>query len=413
MTEKRGTGNEYGQDKLKDRAENYDLAGDEKKPKSKLKVLGILIVTLIGAGALYPVVFGGNTTPAEKSEEVVALNSNGVSVEDSKTSIPPAVSDADKAAADKAAADKAAADKAAADKAAADKAAADKAAADKAAADKVAADKAAADKAAADKASADKATNDPDKELPAILHSSTPDKAVGSFDADAESRLLDIAAPANPSAEIVSAEQVRQKATGKLPPEDVKGIADAVIHDPTVKATDEAKKVSELGATVEHYDASKFGIGANSGSATNPSPTSQPAQQVVNSVAPSENPSSEEMLKSYTGQSTEAFYHTQSQNTVYVYGSFAAKVYLLPLGKNEKINAYLSDAKGWELTQLPGNILRIKRSANKANWSDATDLFLVAGKRTYTLILQAVDQPKLRTDSLRYLEPTTAKSGKK
>ena len=383
MTEKRGTGNEYGQDKLKDRAENYDLAGDEKKPKSKLKVLGILIVTLIGAGALYPVVFGGNTTPAEKSEEVVALNSNGVSVEDSKTSIPPAVSDADKAAADKAAADKAAADKAA------------------------------ADKAAADKASADKATNDPDKELPAILHSSTPDKAVGSFDADAESRLLDIAAPANPSAEIVSAEQVRQKATGKLPPEDVKGIADAVIHDPTVKATDEAKKVSELGATVEHYDASKFGIGANSGSATNPSPTSQPAQQVVNSVAPSENPSSEEMLKSYTGQSTEAFYHTQSQNTVYVYGSFAAKVYLLPLGKNEKINAYLSDAKGWELTQLPGNILRIKRSANKANWSDATDLFLVAGKRTYTLILQAVDQPKLRTDSLRYLEPTTAKSGKK
>ncbi|WGI00840.1 hypothetical protein [Klebsiella pneumoniae] len=391
MTEKRGTGTEYGQDKLKDRADNYDLAADEKKPRAKLKLLGVLIVAIIGVGALYPVLFGGSKTPAEKTEEVIALNSDGLPVGENETTN-------QKDAADKAAADKAAADKAAADKAAADKAAADKAAADKAAANKAAADKAAADKAAADKAAADK---------------------TDSY-TDAEHRLLDNAAPLNPTTEIVSAEKVQEHATGQLPPEDVKGIADAVIHDPTVKATDEAKKVSQNATEIQQFDAGKFGIGADSSSAVIQQPRSiqhqQPIQKVVEDKEQSSGLNSDDILKSYTGQSSEVSYHSQSQNTVYVYGSFAAKVYLLPLGKNEKINAYLSDPKGWEVSQLPGDILRIKRSINKSEWSDATDLFLVAGKRTYTLILQGVDQPKLRTDSLRYIDPKAlpaAKSGKK
>ncbi|HIB7890262.1 hypothetical protein PWJ72_27175 [Serratia nevei] len=396
MTEKRGTGTEYGQDKLKDRADNYDLAADEKKPRAKLRLLGVLIVAIIGVGALYPVLFGGSKTPAEKTEEVIALNSDGLPVGENETTNQKDA--ADKAAADKAAADKAAADKAAADKAAADKAAADKAAADKAAADKAAADKAAADKAAADKAAADK---------------------TDSY-TDAEHRLLDNAAPLNPTTEIVSAEKVQEHATGQLPPEDVKGIADAVIHDPTVKATDEAKKVSQNATEIQQFDAGKFGIGADSSSAVIQQPRSiqhqQPIQKVVEDKEQSSGLNSDDILKSYTGQSSEVSYHSQSQNTVYVYGSFAAKVYLLPLGKNEKINAYLSDPKGWEVSQLPGDILRIKRSINKSEWSDATDLFLVAGKRTYTLILQGVDQPKLRTDSLRYIDPKAlpaAKSGKK
>ncbi|HCS7275393.1 TPA: hypothetical protein OR412_002372 [Escherichia coli] len=391
MTEKRGTGTEYGQDKLKDRADNYDLAADEKKPRAKLKLLGVLIVAIVGVGALYPVLFGGSKTPAEKTEEVIALNSDGLPVGENETTN-------QKDAADKAAADKAAADKAAADKAAADKAAADKAAADKAAADKAAADKAAADKAAADKNAADK---------------------TDSY-TDAEHRLLDNAAPLNPTTEIVSAEKVQEHATGQLPPEDVKGIADAVIHDPTVKATDEAKKVSQNGTEIQQFDAGKFGIGADSSSAVIQQPRSnqhqQPIQNVVEDKEQSSGLNSDDILKSYTGQSSEVSYHSQSQNTVYVYGSFAAKVYLLPLGKNEKINAYLSDPKGWEVSQLPGDILRIKRSINKSEWSEATDLFLVAGKRTYTLILQGVDQPKLRTDSLRYIDPKAppaAKSGKK
>ncbi|HCL6479231.1 TPA: histone H1-like repetitive region-containing protein [Klebsiella pneumoniae] len=406
MTEKRGTGTEYGQDKLKDRADNYDLAADEKKPRAKLKLLGVLIVAIIGVGALYPVLFGGSKTPAEKTEEVIALNSDGLPVGENETTNQKDAVDkaaADKAAADKAAADKAAADKAAADKAAADKAAADKAAADKAAADKAAADKAAADKAAADKAAADKAAAD----------------KTDSY-TDAEHRLLDNAAPLNPTTEIVSAEKVQEHATGQLPPEDVKGIADAVIHDPTVKATDEAKKVSQNGTEIQQFDAGKFGIGADSSSAVIQQPRSnqhlQPIQKVVEDKEQSSGLNSDDILKSYTGQSSEVSYHSQSQNTVYVYGSFAAKVYLLPLGKNEKINAYLSDPKGWEVSQLPGDILRIKRSINKSEWSEATDLFLVAGKRTYTLILQGVDQPKLRTDSLRYIDPKAppaAKSGKK
>ncbi|HCM5085308.1 TPA: histone H1-like repetitive region-containing protein [Klebsiella aerogenes] len=411
MTEKRGTGTEYGQDKLKDRADNYDLAADEKKPRAKLKLLGVLIVAIIGVGALYPVLFGGSKTPAEKTEEVIALNSDGLPVGENETTNQKDA--ADKAAADKAAADKAAADKAAADKAAADKAAADKAAADKAAADKAAADKAAADKAAADKAAADKAAADK-----AAADKAAADKT-DSY-TDAEHRLLDNAAPLNPTTEIVSAEKVQEHATGQLPPEDVKGIADAVIHDPTVKATDEAKKVSQNGTEIQQFDAGKFGIGADSSSAVIQQPRSnqhqQPIQKVVEDKEQSSGLNSDDILKSYTGQSSEVSYHSQSQNTVYVYGSFAAKVYLLPLGKNEKINAYLSDPKGWEVSQLPGDILRIKRSINKSEWSDATDLFLVAGKRTYTLILQGVDQPKLRTDSLRYIDPKAppaAKSGKK
>ncbi|WP_320386025.1 hypothetical protein [Klebsiella oxytoca] len=417
MTEKRGTGTEYGQDKLKDRADNYDLAADEKKPKSKLKLIGVLIIAIIGVGALYPVLFGGSRTPAEKTEEVVALNSDGVSVEDNESPKPIVTNaDTDKAAADKAAADKAAADKAAADKAAADKAAADKAAADKAAADKAAADKAAADKAAADKVAADKVAAD----------KVTADKAAADISEktsdidEGEQRLLDNAAPLTPSTEIVPAEKVQQHVTGQLPPEDVKGIADAVIHDPTVKATDEAKKVSQTGTEIEQFDAAKFGIGTNTVSPAVQQSRSvqhlQPVQQVVENTEQSSDLNSDDMLKSYTGQSSEVPYHSQSQNTVYVYGSFAAKVYLLPIGKNEKINAYLSDSKGWEVSQLPGDILRIKRSYNKSDWSDATDLFLVAGKRTYTLILQGVDQPKLRTDSLRYVESKAlpvAKSGKK
>ncbi|EMR0342885.1 MULTISPECIES: histone H1-like repetitive region-containing protein [Enterobacteriaceae] len=411
MTEKRGTGTEYGQDKLKDRADNYDLAADEKKPRAKLKLLGVLIVAIIGVGALYPVLFGGSKTPAEKTEEVIALNSDGLPVGENETTNQKDA--ADKAAADKAAADKAAADKAAADKAAADKAAADKAAADKAAADKAAADKAAADKAAADKAAADKAAADK-----AAADKAAADKT-DSY-TDAEHRLLDNAAPLNPTTEIVSAEKVQEHATGQLPPEDVKGIADAVIHDPTVKATDEAKKVSQNATEIQQFDAGKFGIGADSSSAVIQQPRSiqhqQPIQKVVEDKEQSSGLNSDDILKSYTGQSSEVSYHSQSQNTVYVYGSFAAKVYLLPLGKNEKINAYLSDPKGWEVSQLPGDILRIKRSINKSEWSDATDLFLVAGKRTYTLILQGVDQPKLRTDSLRYIDPKAlpaAKSGKK
>ena len=442
MTEKRGTGTEYGQEKLKERAEATE-ATEEKKPKSKLKILGIVVIAAIGVGALYPVVFDSKKTPAEKNEEVVALNSDGTaigpvvtdadaddkgSLNDPNKSITIDTSIADKTAADKAAAEKADADKVAADKAAAadkvaaDKVAADKAAADKADADKVAADKAAADKAAADKVAADKA------------------EAGNGEQPDPEQMLMDMAAPASPSAEIVSAEKIiadarkgsavpqpiAQNASGesadvaeKLAPEDVQGIKNAVSHDPTVNNTNQPANEAHDAPKFKTFEPSKFGIdNVAAPQHVIAQPSTQPAslpQYAATNKAPADTQRSDNVLKNYTGQSEEVTYQVQSQNTVYVYGSFAAKVYLLPAAKDEKVNAYLSDAKGWQISQLPGNILRIQRSANKADWSEATDLFLVAGKRTYTLILQAVDQPKLRTDSLRYVEPKAqpAQSGKK
>ncbi len=439
MTEKRGTGTEYGQEKLKERAEATE-ATEEKKPKSKLKILGIVVIAAIGVGALYPVVFDSKQTPAEKNEEVVALNSDGTaigpvvtdaddkgSLNDPNKSITIDTSIADKTAADKVAADKAAAEKTAADKVAADKAAAEKADADKVAADKAAAEKADADKVAADKAAADKAAADKAE-------------AGNGEQPDPEQMLMDMAAPASPSAEIVSAEKIiadarkgsavpqpiAQNASGesagvaeKLAPEDVQGIKNAVSHDPTVNNTNQPANDAHDAPKFKTFEPSKFGIdNVAAPQHVIAQPSTQPAslpQYAATNKAPADTQRSDDVLKNYTGQSEEVTYQVQSQNTVYVYGSFAAKVYLLPAAKDEKVNAYLSDAKGWQISQLPGNILRIQRSANKADWSEATDLFLVAGKRTYTLILQAVDQPKLRTDSLRYVEPKAqpAKSGKK
>ena len=114
---------------------------------------------------------------------------------------------------------------------------------------------------------------------------------------------------------------------------------------------------------------------------------------------------SNNQLKNYVGEAKEAEYQMQDQNTVYLYSNFAAKIYLLPLDKNDAVNAYLSDPKGWEVKLLPGGIFRINRSDDKAKWTQATDLFIIAGKRTYTIILQGVGEPSIRTDSLRYHLP--------
>lgn len=114
---------------------------------------------------------------------------------------------------------------------------------------------------------------------------------------------------------------------------------------------------------------------------------------------------SNNQLKNYVGEAKEAEYQMQDQNTVYLYSNFAAKIYLLPLDKNDTVNAYLSDPKGWEVKLLPGGIFRINRSDDKAKWTQATDLFIIAGKRTYTIILQGVGEPSIRTDSLRYHLP--------
>ncbi|WP_272654143.1 MULTISPECIES: hypothetical protein [unclassified Providencia] len=399
MTEKRGTGTEYGQDKLKERAEASEVT-EEKKPKSKLKIISIVVIAAIGVGALYPVVFDSKKTPAEKNEEVVALNSDG-------TAIGPVVTNADDKESLSDSNKSVTIDTAIADKTAAS--------------ENSDADKAATDKAATDKADAGNAEQPVDH-------------------TDPEQMLMDMAAPTNPSVEIVPAEKIISDAhkgsavpqpiaqnvsdgsagvSDKLAPEDVQGIKNAVNHDPTVNNANQPANEANAAPKFRTFEPSKFGIDdVAAPQHVIAQPTAQPAtlpQYAATNKAPSDSQNSDDVIKNYTGQSEEVTYQVQSQNTVYVYGSFAAKVYLLPVGKNEKVNAYLSDSKGWQISQLPGDILRIQRSANKSDWSEATDLFLVAGKRTYTLILQAVDQPKLRTDSLRYMEPKTqpAHTGKK
>lgn len=413
MTEKRGTGSEYGQEKLKERANNADAALDEKKPKTKLKPLGFLIIAVLGVGALYPVVFNANKTPAEKTAEVTALNADGVSVNDDKTTdVAPAVSD-DTPPDEK-------------DHATADTTGLDVDGNDTAVKTDLP-EVASADIPAPDKPSSNTealSTNAGIAGIPATEKDTAetsaakyePAKGVAETES-AEQHLLSLSAPSDPTTEIEPAGKITKvaEASGALPPADVKGIADAVIHDPSVTATDEAKKVAQNNIDSRSFDPSKFGIDKP---AENIAPATQPQHlQSVTQTQPAiqpqpvklipanlAEPGSDDVLRSYTGQSSETDYHSQSQNTIYVYGTFAAKVYLLPLDKNEKVNAYLSDGKGWEVSQLPGNILRIKRAANRSDWSEATDLFLVAGKRTYTLILQAVDEPKLRTDTLRYVD---------
>ncbi|OTA14237.1 hypothetical protein Xvie_03895 [Xenorhabdus vietnamensis] len=197
-----------------------------------------------------------------------------------------------------------------------------------------------------------------------------------SSNSNSKELLLDIAAPANSSADAIPTEKPIDHASEaeKLPDEDVQGIANAVINDSMVKATEEAQKASHTDTPFLEYEASKSGI---SGEST-PAPSAVQQEQVqpeqssveqLTTIVPdtaSTDLNSDDSLKNYTGQSSEAVFHVQSQNTVYVYGTFAAKVYLLPMAKGEKINAYLSDSKGWEVSQLPGNILRIKRAQNKA-----------------------------------------------
>ncbi|EOC0011571.1 hypothetical protein ACI0X9_003255 [Cronobacter turicensis] len=499
MTDKRETGADYGHEEVKDRNENYESEVDSaaKKPKPKKNLFWTFVIAIIGVGALYPVFFDGKHTPKDKVEEVIPVNPDGTpdhiiesssalqpnnvavvssanAVSSDQVSSDRAAADkatADKAAADKAAADKAASDKAAADKAASDKAAADKAAADKAASDKAAADKAAADKAASDKAAADNAADDKDVADKASKESATTaipehteslagvaqDKAgppsseayrissplheATDYDSShSEQKLLDIASPSNPTADVIPSDRVVHNANSdELPEEDVKGIAKAVVSDPTVKATDEAQatvntsdasKTARTPAPGEHtdqqYDPTKFGMGAEEMPSTSlkvqylndkqpqPQPQPRPQQeqliQLENDPAQLNEPGT---IKNYVGRSSEVVYEKQAQNTIYLYGKFAAKVYLLQLSKGETISSYLTDTKGWEVRQLPGNILRINRSDDRTAWTDATDLFLVAGKRTYSFILQAVERPQDRTDSLVFTTPEPVKSSKK
>jgi len=425
VDKKRGTGTDYGQDKLNERAKNNETVIDEKsafieKNKKPLVVGGGLVI-LIAIGFMF---MGGEKTPAEKAKknasapESYAVSSKGV-VSDSTTS---------KTAENKT----------------------------KPSEDKT--NTPAVPLAVVNTApdSENKAPNPPvttsnDSSVISSKSQVKPAEKVAESNSlsEDERKLIGTSAASNdytknhddvdadPGA--VPAEKNADEQSD-LPPSDVKAIANAVVNDPTVKPTEEAKKViNQDSAAHENYDPAKFGITAqnteNQPTSTAIKPIPQSAKAVgqapinnVNSTQNSDDDSDESdhvtppapttgmnpdgSIINFTGNSREVEYHIQDQNTVYLYDEFSAKVYLLPLGKGEKVNAYLSDKAGWQVSLLPGNIVRINRAVNHSNWSPATDLFLVAGNRTYTLILQAVNRPELRTDSLRYTAPATAKAAK-
>lgn len=452
MTEKRGTGIDYGQDKLKDRSESLgsEVTTNGKKPKSKVKLLAIVIIAVIGAGSLYPVLFNGKKLPTEKAGEVVVVTPDGTPAQTLTDDLP----DADKPVAKKSDANIAAADKATLDKAADEHAvppplvqptekpadttdsssvtgeATEVAAPEKPSVDvpkasevvrpqisvQVAASPG-SDKTSADNVRADKTTLS-SQDSSALIHAAEHPVITGNGSSvpteDPAMKLIDVAAPVDPS-EVNS--KPADTASPQVSVQPVPSVAQAhapvivpvPVSETTVVASHENITAAQPASkpAFSSFDASKFGmerVAQTAPTQNQPNTVQSPDNQVIQV---NDNPAALNepgIIKNYKGQASVVPYELQSQNTVYVYGNFSAKVYLLPIAKNEKIRSYLADSKGWEVTLLPDNIIRINRSPNKAAWTDATDLFLISGKRTYTIILQAVGEPQQRTDTLRYFE---------
>lgn len=378
MSEKRGTGAEYGQEILRERSAEADTPEPTKKV-SKKKVLSVIVAAIIAGGAMAAVILTSDKTPAEKVEALsVDISNDGIAL---------------------------------------------------------------TDKVKADIQNSGRQANEP----------ALPNSEVVTTDSEgeAETPALEIAQlkknsspePETPT-EVETVEPV--KPTPEiLPAEDVVKGAQS--------APDEASNERE-------YDPAKFGIAVDKSSEADVAPSvagdvkaaivqdpasaapsktesSTPSPEPAQAVAPAPTPAPIHLERvelpatnqftqpvtmtgsdlNYTGSALKVEYKAQQQDTIYLYSTFAAKIFLLPTEKGENISAYLSDEKGWQLKLLPGGILRVQRSENKASWSQATDLFIVAGKRTYSLILQGVGEPSQRTDSLRYIsaEPGQKTKSKK
>ncbi|MEX9216644.1 hypothetical protein AB7Z50_20380 [Providencia rettgeri] len=67
MTEKRGTGAEYGQEILRERSAEADTPEPTKKV-SKKTVLSVIVAAIIAGGAMTAVILTSDKTPAEKVE---------------------------------------------------------------------------------------------------------------------------------------------------------------------------------------------------------------------------------------------------------------------------------------------------------------------------------------------------------
>ena len=82
MTEKRGTGAEYGQEILRERSAEADTPEPTKKV-SKKTVLSVIVAAIIAGGAMTAVILTSDKTPAEKVEAMsVNIGNDGVALTD-------------------------------------------------------------------------------------------------------------------------------------------------------------------------------------------------------------------------------------------------------------------------------------------------------------------------------------------
>ncbi|WP_272570154.1 hypothetical protein [Providencia sp. PROV255] len=376
MTEKRGTGADYGQEILRERSAEADTPEPTKKV-SKKTVLSVIVAAIIAGGAMTAVILTSDKTPAEKVEALsVDISNDGIAltenvkadIENSGTQTSePALTNAE-----------------------------------------------------AVKTDSENAPETPALEIAQLKKNSLPET-----ETPVEVEAVE---PVKPTAEVLPAEDIVKGAQSA--PEATNNERE---YDPAKFGITEDKSPDADFATSQGSDVKTASVAdpASVAPAQTDRPESLPEANPVSTPAPEpirlervELPATNQFAQpltmtgsdlNYTGSALKVEYKAQQQDTVYLYSTFAAKIFLLPTDKGENINAYLSDEKGWQLKLLPGGILRVQRSDNKASWSQATDLFIVAGKRTYSLILQGVGEPGQRTDSLRYTsaEPEQKPKSKK
>ncbi|ENY6785210.1 hypothetical protein ACF1CY_002674 [Providencia rettgeri] len=384
MTEKRGTGAEYGQEILRERSAEADTPEPTKKV-SKKTVLSVIVAAIIAGGAMTAVILTSDKTPAEKVEALsVNIGNNGVALTDKvKEDIENSGTQAHES----------------------------------------------------ELTNAEAVTTDSKNEpqTPALEIAELKKNSLPETKTPVEAEVVE---PVKPTAEILPAEDV-VKAEQSAPI----AASNEREYDPAKfgiaeEKSPEADASPSLGGDVKAAPVAEPASEEQAKAelpAPEPVPTPAPTQAAEPAPAGSPEPIRPERVElpatnqfaqpmtmtgsdlNYTGSALKVEYKAQQQDTVYLYSTFAAKIFLLPTDKGENISAYLSDEKGWQLKLLPGGILRVQRSENKASWSQATDLFIVAGKRTYSLILQGVGEPGQRTDSLRYIsaEPEQKPKSKK
>lgn len=382
MAEKRGTGAEYGQEILRERSAEADTPESTKKV-SKKTVLSVIVAAIIAGGAMTAVILTSDKTPAEKVEALsVDINNDGVALtEKVKADIENSGSQTSEPVLP----------------------------------------------------NVEAVTTDSESapETPALEIAQLKKNSVPETETPVE---VEAAEPVKPTAEVQPAEDVVKGAQSTPEAASNEREYDPAKFGIDVDKSPDADAAPLLGSDVKAapvVDPATVSPSQVELPAPTPVPTPSPSPTQVIAQAPApirlervELPATNQFAQpltmtgsdlNYTGSALKVEYKAQQQDTVYLYSTFAAKVFLLPTDKGENISAYLSDEKGWQLKLLPGGILRVQRSDNKASWSQATDLFIVAGKRTYSLILQGVGEPGQRTDSLRYTsaEPEQKPKSKK